>query len=76
MAFGVTKFVQFIAALYVAIFHQADLKKRINRTMAYWRNGCFGKMDDHPVHTIPNHQPTKMDVSQKTFVQIILAAKW
>ena len=33
-------------------------------------------MDDHLVHTIPNHHPTKMDVLPKTFVQIILAAKW
>ena len=24
----------------------------------------------------PNHHPTKMDVLPKTFVQIILAAKW
>ena len=41
----------------IAIFHQADLKKRMN-----------------PVHTIPNHHPTKMDVLLKTFVQIIPAA--
>ena len=46
-----------------------------------WRKGwieqrLLGKMDDHPVHTIPNHCPTKMDVLPKTFVQIILAAKW
>ena len=37
------------------------------------------KMDDHPVHTIPNHHRNKsykMDVLPKTFVQIILAAKW
>ena len=36
----------------------------------------FEKKDDYPVHTIPNHHPTKMDVLQKTFVQNILAAKW
>ena len=30
--------------------------------------------DDHLVHTIPNHHPTKMDVLPKTLVQIILAA--
>ena len=23
---------------------------------------CFEKMDEHPVHTIPNHYPTKMYV--------------
>ena len=34
------------------------------------------KMDDLPVHTIPNHHSTKIDVLQKTFVQIILAANW
>ena len=61
-----TGFFKFFASL--AIFHQDDLKKRIKRIMATWRNGCFGKMDDHPVYTIPNHQPTKMDAFQKTFV--------
>ena len=30
------------------------------------RNGCFGKMD-HPVHTIPSHPPTKMDILQSLF---------
>ena len=33
-------------------------------------------MDDHQVNTIPNHHSTKMDVLQKTFFQIIPAAKW
>ena len=33
-------------------------------------------MDDHLVHTMPNHQPTKMDILTKTFVQNILDAKW
>ena len=46
----------------------------MNRITATWRNGCFGKMDDRPVHTVPNHHPTKMDVLPKAFVQIILAA--
>ena len=46
------------------------------RITATWRNGCFEKMAVHSVHTIPNHRPTKMDVLPKTFVQIILAAKW
>ena len=43
-----------------------DLKKRITRITGTWCKGCFEKMDDHPVHTIPN---------LKTFIQIILAAK-
>ena len=58
-----TELIKFLAAL--AIFHQDDLKNRINRITATWRNGCFGKMDDLPVHTIPNHQHTKMDVLKK-----------
>ena len=33
-------------------------------------------MDDHLVHTTPNHHPSKMDVLQKTSLQIIRAAKW
>ena len=33
-------------------------------------------MNDHLVTTIPNHHLTKIDVLPKTFVQIILAAKW
>ena len=44
--------------------------------MDTWWNGCFGKMDDHPVHTTPNQNPLKMDVLLKTFLQIVLAAKW
>ena len=55
--------------------HHNDLKKRIIRITATYKNGCFGKIDDHPVHTITDHHPTKMDVRPKTFVQIILAAK-
>ena len=58
------------------LLHQDDLKKRMNKRKDTWRNGCFGKMDAHPVHTIPNHQATKMNVLPKTFLQIILAAKW
>ena len=41
-------------------FNQDDVKKRIYRIMATWRNGCFGKVDDYSVYTIPNHNPTKM----------------
>ena len=43
---------------------------------ATWWKGCFGKMDDNPVHTIPNHHPTIRGVLLKTFVQIIIAVKW
>ena len=68
-----TELIQFLAAL--AIFHQDVLKERMNRIKATWRNRCFKKVDDHPVHTIPNHHPTKMDVLPQTLVQIILSAK-
>ena len=33
-------------------------------------------MDDHPVHTKPNPHPTKIDVLPKTFLQVILGAKY
>ena len=36
-------------------------------------NGCFGKMDDHPVHTTPSHHPPKMDVPPKIFLQSSLS---
>ena len=52
------------------------LKKRVNRIKATCWNGCFEKMDDHPVHTTPNHHPTEVDVLPKTFLQINLVAKW
>ena len=42
-----TEFIQFLAAL--DIFDQDE--KRINRNKATRWNGCFEKMDDHPVHT-------------------------
>ena len=58
------------------IFHQDDFKKRMKRITATWRNGYFGEMVVHLVHAIPNHHLTKIDVLPKTFVQIILAAKW
>ena len=32
--------------------------------------------NDHLVHTAQNHHPSKVDVLSKTFLQIILAAKW
>ena len=42
-------------------------KKSMKRRTDTWRNGCFGKMDDHPVHSTPNHHSPKMDVLSKTF---------
>ena len=63
---------QFFAAL--AVFHKDEVKKRMNIRTATWRNGYSGKMDDHPVHTIPNNHPTKMDVLP-IFLKIILATK-
>ena len=36
---------------------------------------ALGGMDDHLVYTTPNHQPPKMDVLSKTFLQINLAPK-
>ena len=66
--------IEILAAL--AISHHDDLKKRMNRITATWRNGCFGKMDNHLVHTIPNYYSKKMDILPKTLAQIILAAKW
>ena len=39
-------------------------------------NRVFRKMDDLPVHTIPNHRPPKIDILPKTFLQLILLAKW
>ena len=44
--------IQFLSAL--ANLHQDDLKKRMNKIMATWRNGCFEKMEDNPFHTTPN----------------------
>ena len=43
--------------------------------MNTWQNGCFGKIEDLPIHTTPSHHNPKMDVLPKTFPQIILAAK-
>ena len=52
------------------IWRKGWIELRLHR----W-NGCFGKMDDHPDHTTPNHHPPKMDGLPKTFLKIILAAK-
>ena len=70
-----TELIQFFVAA-LAILQQDDFKKRMNRITATWQNRCFGKMDYHPVHNIPNRHPTNMDVLPKTFVQIILSTKW
>ena len=53
-----TELSQFLAAL--AIFHQDDFEEKdeYSRLKATWRSGCIEKMDDHPVHTIPNILPT------------------
>ena len=58
-----TELIKFFAAL--AIFQTDELKKRMNIITATWRNGCFGKIDDHPGHTIPNRHLNKMDVFPK-----------
>ena len=57
----------------LSTFPQDDLKKNINRK----NNNCLVEwtLDNHPVHTIPNRSPSKLDVLPKTFVQIILDAK-
>ena len=54
------------------------LKKRMNCIKATWQTGCFEKMDENPVHTIPDQHLLyiKTDVLLKTFVKIILVAKW
>ena len=48
------------AAAALAIFHQDDFEEKdeYSRLKATWRSGCIEKMDDHPVHTIPNILPT------------------
>ena len=47
----------------------------IRRTDTWW-NECFGKIINYSVYSALNHNPLKMDVLPKTFLQIILAAKW
>ena len=43
-------------------------ERRIYRTIATWRNGCFGKTDDHPAHTTTNYTTLqKWMFSQKLF---------
>ena len=75
-----------VAVVWGTEFIQSLLHQLLSTRMI-WRKGwielrlylakwIFKKMDDHPVHTIPNHHYTKMDVLPKTSVQIILAGKW
>ena len=62
-----TELIQFFATL--DSLHQDDLKKRMNRITATWRNGCFEKMDNHEVH-IPYQTkppPYKNGCSPKNF---------
>ena len=62
--------IQFLAAL--VILHQDDLKERMNRITAIWWNGYFKKW---MIIRLTLHQTTtKIDVPQKTYLQIILAA--
>ena len=42
--------------------------KKKNKRTDTWRNGAFSKMDNHPVHTAPNHQPPKMMFFRKHFL--------
>ena len=58
------------------IKHQDNFKKRINSRTDPWQNWCFRKMNDHLVHTTPNHHPPKWIVLPETFLPINLAAKW
>ena len=44
----------------IAIKRQVDMKNRMNRGTDTWRNGCFGNIDDPPVHPTPNHLPPKI----------------
>ena len=60
-----TKLIRCLAAL--AILHQDDLKKRIRRITATWRNRCFEQMDDHLVHNTLNNTLSKWMFSQTFF---------
>ena len=74
--------IQFRAALEIIIYRQDVLKKRMKRDtldrdiyiIGIWI--IWKKIDDHPVHTSPNHDPPKMDVLPKRFLQITIAAKY
>ena len=55
-------------------FPLGSFEEKDEQNDGYLRNGCFGKMDDHPVHTKP--PPYQDGYSSKKVVHIILAAKW
>ena len=55
-AFWGTELIQFLASL--AIFHQDDFKKRMNRIRVTWWNGGFEKISDCLVNIVPSHPPT------------------
>ena len=62
-----TELIKFLAAL--AILHQDDLNKRMNRITATCKNGCFDKMDDsHHTKPPPWAPSPKMDVLPKPFL--------
>ena len=58
-----TEVTKFLATL--AICHQDDLKKRINRITATWRSVCFEKMANH--HTKPPPWLSKNECSPNKF---------
>ena len=51
-----TELIQFLASL--AISHQDDFKKRMNRIRVTWWNGGFEKISDCLVNIVPSHPPT------------------
>ena len=65
-AAGGMELTQFHAA--PAIVHQDDSKKRMNRIMATWQNGCFEKSSgSHHTKTSPPGTLSKWMLSQKLF---------
>ena len=46
------------------------MKKRIIWRSDTWQNGCFGKMDDYPFETTPNHHPSQFRCSSNNFSSI------
>ena len=65
-AAGGMELIQFHAA--PAIVHQDDPKKRMNRIMATWQNGCFEKSSgSHHTKTSPPGTLSKWMLSQKLF---------
>ena len=50
--------------------------KRVSPIFSYLAGGAHVHFSNLPDHTTPSHLPSKMDVLPKTYLQIILAAKW